>query len=61
MFSNFTLNETESYPYFMPYYKGRPLKKDSKEQCKETNGNCLEFVNKYLNIYWTTMNEKQKH
>ena len=41
-------------PYFSIRHRGKYLRKNGTDEgmCNETNGDCYEFVAKYLNISW---------
>ena len=43
-------------PFMDFQYKGNELPRNGKAtgQCAETNGDCFEFVKKYLKIKWFT-------
>ena len=44
------------------YYQGKPLYRNGipHNQCKETNGDCKKFVEKYLDIKWVLYKSKIK-
>ena len=49
---NISLTEMQTLPFYLIYYKGNVLKRTNHEQCKETNGDCFEFMKKYLIFEW---------
>ena len=49
---NQTLKDMGSMPYITLKYKGKVLPMKSDKLCKETNGDCRAFINKYLKIKW---------
>ena len=50
-----------SLPYFAVYHKGHQLHIQDEKRCSETDGVCMDFINKYLKIEWKTNNRKNKH
>tara|TARA_B110000285_G_scaffold166173_1_gene185676 strand:- start:505 stop:723 length:219 start_codon:yes stop_codon:yes gene_type:complete len=46
------LLEMGSKPFYTPRYRGKILQKRNEKVCAETGGDCLEFVQKFLDVYW---------
>ena len=51
-----TLKEMGSIPMYNLMYKGKFLPRKSLEVCGGTDGDCLDFAQKYLKIYWEQAN-----
>ena len=47
-----TLKEVDSIPMYNVRYKGEHLSRTSMKVCGEFNGDCYQFVSKYLDIFW---------
>ena len=47
-----TLKQTKTLPFFKTYFRGNQLPRNGTAYglCKETDGDCFEFVKKYMNI-----------
>jgi hypothetical protein len=48
-----TLEDIDSIPMYNLRYKGKNLRRESKEVCGEFGGDCFKFAEKYLHMYWT--------
>ena len=53
---NISLSEMKTLPFYSIYYKGNMLKRTDDVHCKETGGDCFEFMNKYLIFNWQQWN-----
>ena len=49
----------KTLPFYSVHYKGHRLKRTKDDKCNETDGNCLEFINKYLDIKWNNAMETE--
>ena len=47
-----TIQEMGSLPVYTPRFKGRTLKNRDDKVCKKTGGDCLKFVQKFLDMFW---------
>ena len=41
-----------SIPFIRFTFRGRTVYKNDSTMCSETNSDCFEFINRYLNITW---------
>ena len=55
---NVKMNEMKMIPFVAPYYKGKMVPRQSMDMCKEFEGDCFKFVNKYLKIQWDNFKSK---
>jgi len=46
------LEDMGTMPFFSVHHAGKRLKRTKSKHCEETGGDCMEFVNKYLDIKW---------
>ena len=49
------LKEMKAIPFHGFYYKNKEVKRNDPVLCKEYEGDCSKFVNKYLKIKWLTL------
>jgi len=46
------LSEMETIPFYGFAYKNAKVMRNDPVMCKDFDGDCYKFVNKYLNITW---------
>ena len=46
------LSEMGVLPFIAPYYKGREIRREDNEMCKEFDGDCFKFFEKYIDLKW---------
>ena len=44
------IEDMDTMPYLSFMYKGKEMTTYDKDLCQETNGNCIELLNKYLKV-----------
>ena len=44
------LSEMNTLPFLAPRYKGKGIPRTSMDMCKEHDGDCLKFINKFLKV-----------
>ena len=49
----FNAREIDSFPIYGINYMGQPLPRFSNETCEEFHGDCYEFAQKHLEMYFT--------
>lgn len=47
-----SLQDMRTIPFIKLQFRAQDVKRNDTTMCKETHGDCLQFVNKYLNISW---------
>jgi len=46
------MSEMKTIPFIAPYYKGKEIPRTSMTMCKEFDGDCMQYVQKYLKVKW---------
>ena len=46
------LSEMKLLPFIAPYYKGWEIKRKDEIMCKEFDGDCFKFFEKYIDLKW---------
>ena len=46
------LSEMKLLPFIATYYKGNEIPRRDETMCKEFDGDCLKFFEKYIDLKW---------